>query len=90
MSNPIRPQDIVKQKVKLIPKEVIDAFNEMIAKNFTGTSSWFKQKDVVELIKEKGIFVVNEKGKEDFLNPWNFLYNSFEIIGNIFENPELI
>lgn len=33
MTNPIKPEDVVKLKKEAIPDQVIDAFNELIAEN---------------------------------------------------------
>ena len=57
MTKPISPDEVVAVKEKIIPKEVIEAFNEIISKNWNGTSSMFKQKDIVNLILTK----MNEK-----------------------------
>lgn len=46
---PIRPEEIVKP----IPDTVIEAFNELITKNFNGTSSEFLASDVVNLIVKR-------------------------------------
>ena len=50
---PIRPDDICEIKVKLIPDYVIDAFNELIAADYTNGRSTVMQDTVVELIVSK-------------------------------------
>lgn len=47
---PIRPSEVSKLKQKAVPPEVFDAFNEMIAENWDGSSANFTQKDVVAKI----------------------------------------
>jgi hypothetical protein len=55
MSNvkPITPKEVVKEKLLSIPDEVIEAFNELIAKNWDGYRAGMKQDDIVALIKQK-------------------------------------
>lgn len=50
---PITPDDVTTQKQLIIPDEVIESFNEMIAQNFSGGGSTFKQNEVVKLICKK-------------------------------------
>ena len=50
---PIRPQDVVNLKFGQLPSEVIVAFNELILKNWNGSSSSIMQSDIVTLIKAK-------------------------------------
>jgi hypothetical protein len=52
MSKPIKPSEVVKSP---IPDVVFDVFNELIQKNFKGKSARFKQKDVDELLRQKGL-----------------------------------
>lgn len=54
-SKPIKPSQAVSLKKSTIPDEVIDAFNELIAKNLSGNYSSFTQDQVVKLIVSKGI-----------------------------------
>ena len=58
---PISPKDVLGLKEKVIPFEVIEAFNEMIASKFDGRQSRFVQKDVVKLILKK----FDEYGNKD-------------------------
>ncbi len=50
---PIKPSEVVDLKKNLFPDFVIEAFNELIAKNFRNKESTFKQSEVVKLILEK-------------------------------------
>lgn len=50
---PITPAEVVNKKKEQLPSEVIEAFNEMIAQNWSGGYSKFKQKDVVNVIVGK-------------------------------------
>lgn len=49
---PISPAEVSKAKIKLIPKEVIECFNKLIAKNFTGTESIITQDEIVRKIMD--------------------------------------
>ncbi len=57
---PITPDEVVKVKKTIIPNEVIEAFNECIAENWSDGSANFTQKSVVEKIMEKFL----AKGKD--------------------------
>ncbi len=50
---PITPDEVVSAKRDSFPHEVLEAFNEMIASEWNGTSSYFKTKDVTALILSK-------------------------------------
>ncbi|HEU5114533.1 MAG TPA: hypothetical protein VFT82_02075 [Candidatus Paceibacterota bacterium] len=62
---PLKPKDVVDKKAEDIPPEVIEAFNEMIAKEWDGGSARVVQKDVIKKIVEKGI-----SRDEIFKNNW--------------------
>jgi hypothetical protein len=64
MTKPITPREVVKAKKTIIPEFVLEAFNEMIAKNWADGSSCFKQDDVVDLIKAKWV-ASGQKVNED-------------------------
>lgn len=49
---PISPDNIVEAKLKTIPDQVIQAFNEMIARKWNGSSSTIKQDDVITEIQK--------------------------------------
>ncbi len=51
----ITPQEVEGKKVSTIPSAVIEAFNELILKDFDGTSATVGQKEVTRLIGKKGI-----------------------------------
>lgn len=48
MTRPIRPDEIAEAKVGHIPAAVIEAFNKLIALNFSGDSASVKQDDVID------------------------------------------
>jgi hypothetical protein len=50
---PIKPNEVVAKKFDGIPDQVFEAFNELIAKNWTGHSSRVLQEDVLNLITAK-------------------------------------
>ncbi|MEQ1561605.1 MAG: hypothetical protein ABL899_02715 [Nitrospira sp.] len=51
----ITPSEARKKTADDFPTEVIDAFNELIRKNFSNGAAVFSQEDVVNLLVEKGI-----------------------------------
>lgn len=53
MTKPIGPDDIAEHKLKTLPSYDVEAWNEIIAKNYSGSSSIVKQDDAIELIQEK-------------------------------------
>jgi hypothetical protein len=71
---PIKPQDIKKGKV--FPDKVIEAFNELILKNYHGTSAIVKQEDVVVLMLEKGL-----EREDIFDNNWLDVENVYRRAG---------
>jgi len=52
-TKPITPNEVAGKKAQLLPNEVIESFNELIALNFEDGSSVFKQDEVVKLIRNK-------------------------------------
>lgn len=50
MVEPITPDEVVAAKAKILPDEVIEVFNELIAKHWAGHSSKFKQSEAEEII----------------------------------------
>lgn len=52
---PIKPSEVIRGKEKNLPDAVLEAFNELIAQNFSGRSATIKQDDVVALMVEKGL-----------------------------------
>jgi len=64
-AKPITPAEVVKLKVALIPDKIIEAFNELIAENYSGEYSSFTEKRVVARIVKKGI-----SSSEVYANHW--------------------
>lgn len=50
MTKPITPGEVSKKKAADMPDQVIEAFNELIAKHWDGKASSFKQTEIVDLI----------------------------------------
>lgn len=48
---PITPDEVVKRKGSVIPDQVIEAVNTLVAKKWTGSSATFKQDDIVGIIR---------------------------------------
>lgn len=53
MANAITPQEAIKSKVRSIPEEVLEAFNELIVENLSSGRSTVMQDDVISRIREK-------------------------------------
>jgi hypothetical protein len=53
MVKPITPEEAADNKADLLPARVISAWNEVITKNFNGTSSTFTQDEIVQVISSK-------------------------------------
>ncbi len=53
MVQPIKPSEVILKKALFIPDEVIEAFNELIAKKWNGTLAIIKQNEIVELVGAK-------------------------------------
>jgi hypothetical protein len=53
MAEPISPEDVVQAKLTAIPDAVIEAFNEMIAKEWNGHEAIVRQPDVVKAMRER-------------------------------------
>lgn len=62
---PIAPSEVIKQKEKSLPDEVILVFNELLAQNFSDGRAVVQQDAVVKLLEEKGL-----KRGEIFRNHW--------------------
>lgn len=79
---PIRASEIQSVKNASIPDKVIEAFNELIAKDFNGSSAKVRQGEVVRLIVKKGInqadlYSNNWLDVENLYrkNGWNVVYD---------------
>lgn len=75
MAQPIRPEDMVSFPVNF-PDEVIEAFNELIAKYFRDGRSGFKQDEVVARMVRKGL-----KKKDIDSNHWLDVEGLYEAAG---------
>lgn len=54
MAEPITPDQVVQAQIAAIPDEVIEAFNELIAKAWDGHQAIVRQPDAVEAILDRG------------------------------------
>lgn len=80
MSKPIKPSDIVEAKSGIIPDEVIDSFNELIAKNWNGLHAVVYQNDVVALIQSK--MKISEEGSNRiYVHNWLDVEDIYEKVG---------
>lgn len=50
---PLNPKEILEKRIADIPDAVLEAFNELIAKNFNGAYAIVRQNEVVKLLVEK-------------------------------------
>ncbi len=60
---PISPNEIGALKAKTLPSEVIEAFNELIVKNWSGACAIIKQDEIVKLICAK--LKIKPKDRQD-------------------------
>jgi len=65
MTNPIRPEEVTDGKKFQMPDAVLESFNALIARNFSGGRATVKQNDIVTLIASKGFH-----RQEVFDNHW--------------------
>jgi hypothetical protein len=61
MSGPIRPADVLAVKQRQLPKEVFEAFNELVAESFSNGSAVVRQNDVIKRILSKMPGVTRER-----------------------------
>lgn len=52
---PITPSDIPNAKKNIIPDAVFEVVNELIAKNYSGSSATVTQNEILEGLAERGI-----------------------------------
>ncbi len=52
---PITPDEVASVKENILPDAMIEAFNEMIARRWSGGKSKFASHEIVSLMKEKGL-----------------------------------
>jgi len=50
---PISPNEVSKVKASRIPDDVVESFNELLAKHWNGKSATIKQEEVISLILQK-------------------------------------
>ena len=51
---------------------------------------FYEDKTIAQIMYSKGSFkILSSNGKDGFLS-WNYFQEDVEVIGNIFENPELL
>lgn len=55
MTEPIKPDEVVRIKEQLFPDEVVEAFNEIIAERYVGGVASFRIEDVVKKMMKKGL-----------------------------------
>lgn len=55
MVKPISPEEIGFYKKKILPQEVIETFNELIAKNYCNGTSRINQQEIITSLSVKGI-----------------------------------
>lgn len=73
---PINPTQAALKKSEVFPKEVFDAFDELIVKNLVDGRACVRQKDVIKLIKAK------LSGRErDFETHWLNVEEAYRRVG---------
>lgn len=78
ITKPISPKDIINLKEKLIPSDVIDSFNELIAKHFNGNHANFGISEAISLIKSK-------MGVQTIENNWLAVEDIYRKVGWVVE-----
>jgi hypothetical protein len=53
MAKPITPDEVVARKTEILPSEVFDVFNDLIATNWNGVMAIVQQGDAVSAIEGK-------------------------------------
>ena len=82
MVEPIKPDDVLLLKAKIIPPEVIQAFNNLIVKKYDGCSAYIKQPEVVnEILKLMGMDYTVENKSKIFYNHWLDIENFYRKAG---------
>ena len=51
----LRPEDVVGEKLRTLPGEVLEAFNELISQDYVGGRATVLQNEVVRLMVAKGL-----------------------------------
>lgn len=79
---PIRPAEVVKLKAEIMPDGVIEAFNELIAKNWDGRSATVKQDEALAAVLKKMRAVEPGLKREDvFKRHWLDVEDIFRASG---------
>jgi hypothetical protein len=76
MTKPITPSEVAAKKQTGFPDQVLEAFNELIAKNFSGNSATVSQDEVVKLMVKKGL-----KSYDIYDNNWLDVEGVYEKAG---------
>lgn len=79
MTRPISPFEVGNKKIDFIPSEVIEAFNELIVKAFSGGTARVVQQEVVDLALEKMKF--NRPRVPEFDSQWLNVEELYEAEG---------
>ena len=53
--SPLKAKEVAKSKAKNIPDAIYEAINQLITEDFNGHSATVMQKEVVKLLKKKGL-----------------------------------
>lgn len=77
---PIRPEEVVSEKEKLIPDVVISSFNNLIAEKWNGVSAEIKQPEIVKLLVAAGL-----DKDEIFKRHWLDVEDIFRAVGWVVE-----
>ena len=83
MVQPIKPENVVERKAELLPDHVINAWNNMIARNFKNGKAVIGQNDAIEELKlgmEAGI-PLEQRRAMIFEKGWLDIENVFEESG---------
>lgn len=88
MSKPISPKDVTVQKAKAFPPFVFEAFNELIAQNYTCGSATVKQKDVVTRMVSIANKHISDQDLDEEFGGYGSSVNSNKIYDNGWLNVE--
>ncbi len=80
MIKPIQPKDVIKEKQRSLPDQVVETFNELIAENWNGSDALIYQEDVVARIKKK-FLPKRITNKKIFDNHWLDVEDVFKNAG---------
>jgi len=74
---PIRPEEVGAAKAKAVPDAVIDVFNQLIVKHFSGRSAVIRQDEALAAI----MVVMNCDRHSVFTNKWLDVEEAFRAAG---------